>query len=665
MKKEKDYFKYVVLAVVLLIPFIYSFFYLKAYWDPYGKGNMDNLPIAIVNKDKGERGKDLAKQVIDSKSLKVDIVSEKVASDGLNNKEYYAVITIPGDFTESLESISSNNKKHPTITYSPNQKSNYLASQIIDRVVSTVEANLDNTINSEIINTLDKNLNGIPNQLGQISDGFSTMHNGIHTLNTGSKKLTDGGDKLYNSYKEYNKAIRKIQTSTALLESSMNEFNEGLNTLASSKESLIQFKNSTEQLTGTLNQVTTGSNTYTKSFNNYVKGINETLDITNSYAQYIIATYENQSIPTEYKPSIELYQYAKGITTKDSTTNLNKIETLKASGTTLNASNTTINQTLNRINKGVATLTKATSKLDELNAGVDKLQNASSQLVKDTNKLSAGIDAVSSYSDKIESSINELYNGNKTLNNGIEKLNGKVLLSKNTLDKKIIHTKNDLEKTNDLVEYSKSPVKVKKKEINKVNSYGTAFSPLFISIGLWIGCLMLYIILFFDKKRRFGILDENSNQYIKRTLCYHGLASISGIVLGILLSIFLDFNITNYFLYLFMIILVANTFTAIMNFLIMNFKDIGKFLALIILVLQLAASGGTFPIETVTKGFRWLHNLLPMTYTNNLFKECLISIESSLLTKNFIIVICIFLVFFVINLLLDLYREQFQFRKKS
>ena len=55
MEKKKNYFKYVVLGVVLLIPFIYSFFYLKAYWNPYGKGNMDNLPIAIVNQDKRKR----------------------------------------------------------------------------------------------------------------------------------------------------------------------------------------------------------------------------------------------------------------------------------------------------------------------------------------------------------------------------------------------------------------------------------------------------------------------------------------------------------------------------------------------------------------------------------------------------------------------------------
>lgn len=653
MEKKKNYFKYVVLGVVLLIPFIYSFFYLKAYWNPYGKGNMDNLPIAIVNQDKGEKGKDLTKQIIDSKSLKVNVVSSKKAEDGLNNKDYYAVITIPSDFTESLESVSTQNKKHPTITYSPNQKTNYLASQIIDRVVSTVEANLDNTINSEIIDTLEKNLNGIPNQLGQISDGFSTMHAGVDTLNTGSKKLTDGSSKLYNSYKEYNEAIRKIQSSTAFLASSMDEFNKGVDTLASSKDSLTALTMNVSKLANGLDQVTSGSNNFTQGITKYKESLDPTLEDTIKFATYIKSLYENPNVPEEYKPSIDLY--------KDALTDLVRADALKTKfENEIEGNNKTINATLNVINTQVSTLAKATTKLDELTTGVATLQKAANDLANGAKQLSEGMNTVSQYSNTIEESINELSKGNKTLNTGIETLKEKVLLSKNTLDTKIDTTKEDLEKTNNLTEYSKQPVTVEKKEVNKVDSYGTAFSPLFISIGLWIGSLMLYIVLFFDKEGRFKTLDATSNKLIKRTLSYHGLATISSIILGILLSLFLDFSITNYFLYLVAIVLAANAFTAIMNFLIVNFKDIGKFVALIILVLQLAASGGTFPIETVTKGFRWLHNFLPMTYTINLFKECLVTIENSLLIKNLIIVICIFLVFFIINILTDLYRQKKQ-----
>ena len=244
------------------------------------------------------------------------------------------------------------------------------------------------------------------------------------------------------------------------------------------------------------------------------------------------------------------------------------------------------------------------------------------------------------------------------MDQGITVLNTSVGSAKKELDNKIKTTKDEVKKVNGLKEYSKEPIKVETEEVNKVSSYGTAFSPLFISIALWVGSLMLFIVLYFDKEQRFGILGIDSNKYIKRTLAYHGLATLSGIVLGLLLQTLLDFDITNVLLYYLSIILISNCFLAIIEFLIERFGDIGKFLALIILVLQLGASGGTFPIETVTKGFRFLNPMLPMTYTIKLLKESLISIESKLLTNNLIIVFIIFLVFFIINLVFDYYKEK-------
>lgn len=97
---------------------------------------------------------------------------------------------------------------------------------------------------------------------------------------------------------------------------------------------------------------------------------------------------------------------------------------------------------------------------------------------------------------------------------------------------------------------------------------------------------------------------------------------------------------------------------AITQFLITNFKDIGKFIALILLVLQLAASGGTFPIETVTKGFRWMNNYLPMTYSINLLKESLVKVNTSLLTNSLIVLIVILIVFFVLNIARDFIKQK-------
>lgn len=159
------------------------------------------------------------------------------------------------------------------------------------------------------------------------------------------------------------------------------------------------------------------------------------------------------------------------------------------------------------------------------------------------------------------------------------------------------------------------------------------------------------------KTKDLDYLELIQKKRVKRTLAYHGLATLSGVLLAFLLQILLDFSITNIFLYYFVIVLVSNCFLAIIEFLIMNFGDIGKFVALIILVLQLAASGGTFPIETVTKGFRFLNPILPMTYTVKLIKETIVSIESSLLLQNLLIVGLIFVVFFIVNIVIDKIKE--------
>ena len=168
----------------------------------------------------------------------------------------------------------------------------------------------------------------------------------------------------------------------------------------------------------------------------------------------------------------------------------------------------------------------------------------------------------------------------------------------------------------------------------------------------------MYIVLYYDKEERFEVFGIQNKNYLQRSLAYHGLVTVSAIILGILLQLLLDFTITNIFLYYIAIILTANMFMAIIEFLIVNFGDIGKFVALILLVLQLAAAGGTFPIETVTKGFRFLNNFLPMKYTINILREALISIESNILVKNTAVVIIIFVVFLVINIINDIRKTK-------
>lgn len=649
-KKTNNWFKYVVIIAVLLVPFMYSFFYLKAYWNPYGKGNIDNLPVAVVNKDSGDKGKELIDNIKESKKLKLSVVSNDEATDGLNDGKYYAIISIPKDFTSSMNSASSTNKRHATITYSPNQKSNYLSSQIINTVVLTVEKNLDNTVNSKIVENLSDKLKAVPTQLNTISTGFGKLSEGTSQIENGASELKSGSEQLKNGINEaYNGSKTITDGVNASIENLKNDKSEAIDT---------------QTLNNIKNQVTSSVNaTFTDTYKNAI-GVQA--------VETVKAQYENNI--NLLKQGILANISAFGITDVDAYCNSSSVNPglanycssylgLVSLNNQLNDSSSVIYQSIynTAITSAQKSAVQTASNVSETVAkqvATSAKETATNKSIASLTPLQEGLNSLTSGLAKLNTGSNDLYNGTVKLNEGTTTLNNSVKASKVELDNKINSTKSEMKKVDGLSKYSKMPIKAETKEVNKVSSYGTAFSPLFISIALWVGSLMLFMVLYFDKEKRFGLLGIDSKKRVKRTLAYHGLASASGLILGILLQLLLDFSITNVLLYYVSIILIANCFLAIVEFLIETFGDIGKFIALIILVLQLAAAGGTFPIETVTKGFRWLHPLLPMTYTINLLKESLISVENNLLTQNMLYVFIIFIVFFGLNIILNFMKQK-------
>ena len=649
-KKTNSWFKYVVIIAVLLVPFMYSFFYLKAYWNPYGKGNIDNLPVAVVNKDSGDKGKELIDNIKESKKLKLSIVSNDEATDGLNDGKYYAIISIPKDFTSSMNSASSTNKRHATITYSPNQKSNYLSSQIINTVVLTVEKNLDNTVNSKIVENLSDKLKAVPTQLNTISTGFGKLSEGTSQIENGASELKSGSEQLKNGINEaYNGSKTITDGVNASIENLKNDKSEAIDT---------------QTLNNIKNQVTSSVNaTFTDTYKNAI-GVQA--------VETVKAQYENNI--NLLKQGILANISAFGITDVDAYCNSSSVNPglanycssylgLVSLNNQLNDSSSVIYQSIynTAITSAQKSAVQTASNVSETVAkqvATSAKETATNKSIASLTPLQEGLNSLTSGLAKLNTGSNDLYNGTVKLNEGTTTLNNSVKASKVELDNKISSTKSEMKKVDGLSKYSKMPIKAETKEVNKVSSYGTAFSPLFISIALWVGSLMLFMVLYFDKEKRFGLLGIDSKKRVKRTLAYHGLASVSGLILGILLQLLLDFSITNVLLYYVSIILIANCFLAIVEFLIETFGDIGKFIALIILVLQLAAAGGTFPIETVTKGFRWLHPLLPMTYTINLLKESLVSVENNLLTQNMLYVFIIFIVFFGLNIILNFMKQK-------
>ncbi|MCL1952247.1 MAG: YhgE/Pip family protein [Oscillospiraceae bacterium] len=173
-----------------------------------------------------------------------------------------------------------------------------------------------------------------------------------------------------------------------------------------------------------------------------------------------------------------------------------------------------------------------------------------------------------------------------------------------------------------LVAFAKAPVAVLASPVYPVQNYGTGFAPYFISLSLWVGALVLFIGVYLDTGGRFQILSSNTKNKRLRALGYIGIGLAESTLLGaVMLLMGLHVNHPLWFFaacWLFSLVCIA-----IMQVLIGRLKDVGKFIAIILLIFQLTSSGGTFPMHLEPRFFNLLYPFMPMTYSVNLFKEAI------------------------------------------
>lgn len=686
--KNSNAFKAIIFIVVMLIPLIYSFFYLKSYWNPYG--NLSDMQIAVVNLDKGKddknQGNEFVQSLKDSDTFKICEVSKDEAQEGMKKGNYYATIEIPENFTKCLESASTEDKQIAQVTYSPNQATNYLATQIVNSAVKTIELNLQSKIDKEIIANLASKLNEVPDSLQEISNGADTILNGTESLNDGIKQISDGTNTLSNSYKEFDEGVNSAYTGSTSLNSGISQVSDGVETLKNGGKSLDsaidQINQGADQLSSQgaegITELSTGVtdlNTGAKTLNDgvaeYVTGVNTLSENTEFFLNKLIKTAN--VLGDNCDPTLKAFAtQAQGFFAKDPKTNMNGFESVAVGGKKVTAGSNSLyagtqklakgTEKLGTLTNGIQSLKTALTQVKQgttsLNNGIATLQNGTTQLSKGSKSLETGLEKLSSSSSTVDNAISTLNEGSKTAYNGSNQLVEGVKTFKTSIDEGMQDTKEQLKSLNGIEEFGENPVEFKTEEYGKVDSYGIAFTPLFLCIGLWVGALMAYVVLYYDHDERFGIFGMNAKNKILQNLIYLGLGAAEGLLTGWLLKAGLGFEVQNMALYYGSSILIGITFMSIIQFLIRNFGDIGKFLALIILVLQLAAAGGTFPIETIDKAFQAVSPYLPMTYSIKLLREVLVPTASNFKGTYVGILVGIIAVTMLITFVVDIINKR-------
>lgn len=692
MKKDKI-FTIIIFMVVLLIPLIYSFFYLKSYWNPYG--NLSDMKIAVVNLDSGKdgsnEGNEFVKSLKESDTFNIQEVSEAEAEDGMKKGDYYATIKIPENFTECLKSASSEDKQIATVTYSPNQATNYLATQIVNSAVKTIQLNLQSKVDKEIIAELSNKLNEVPNSLQTISDGANSILNGAESLDSGIKQISDGTNQLSNSYSEFNAGVQSaysgsenlqsgiaqvssgvanLQAGSQNLDGAIDQINSGIDGMsangAESVTALVTGVNSLNENAGKLNSYATDGANLSKSL---ATDVNVYVGSVNAMQQELQALLTNSTVSSEEVKNV-LAKYSPTLSEKSSIAETSKklaqndgVASAYASGVYKGTSELLQKSSgLTQMFQGVQGLKSA---LAEVKKGTTTLKNGTNTLANGTQTLANGSATLTSGLAKLNSSSNQIDNAIKTINTGVSsasdgstQLVDGVQTFKTSINEGMETTKEQLKSLDGIEEFGEKPINFETEEYGKVDSYGIAFTPLFLCIGLWVGALMAYVVLYYDHDERFGILGITSKNKILQNVIYIAIGAVEGLVTGILLKAGLGYTVENMTLYYGASILIGITFMSIIQFLIRNFGDIGKFLALIVLVLQLAAAGGTFPIETIDKGFQAISPYLPMTYSIKLLREILVPTATNFKVQYIGILIGISVVTFAITGVVDIIKKR-------
>ena len=446
------------------------------------------------------------------------------------------------------------------------------------------------------LNYLNTNYNYFDTSLAQLKDGGNELLNGSNALTKGIKQAKDGSNKLVTATDK----LEKLNNSVNELSLKTNQLNEGV----------ISY-------VGGVNDLMNQSTNVSSLLINYVQ--NNPASLNDPNIQQIMAIFQNPD-------------------------NLNKLQLLNTGGNDLKSNIDLLNQNINLLSQNTQYLPVIHGKLVELNQGINQIDDSNLLINQGINQISSNLEKVTNASNEIDQGINGLTSGGKIVNGGINDLNkGEIELEKN-IDQGINTSLDEQKKLNGIDNYTANSFKLKNEAINPVANYGTAFAPYFMSLSLYIGGIMIFFGIYLDQDSRFQILSRKSNRPRLRTLIYLGIGLIQAFIIAFILHNILGIKVNNLGIYYLACCLVSVVFVSIIQFFMVFFKDVGKFLVILLLILQLTACGGTFPMETVPKFFNIIYPFMPMTYSVNLFREAISGNDISMVIGNIIVLLIILIV---------------------
>ena len=303
----------IVMIGISLIPALYNIIFLSSMWDPYGQ--LSDLPVAVVNNDKEASyngnsmsiGKDMVSNLKENKTLDFHFVDEEEGKKGLENGDYYMVVTLPSDLSEKAASILTDHPEQMQIDYQTSSGHSFIASKMSDSAMTQLKQNVSTNVTETYTKALFNKMVDLKDGMSQAASGSEKLTDGANQLVTGSQTLTtnlhslaDSSLTFSNGTEQFTKGLSSYVSGVEQLHLGLGNFNSGLVTYTGAVSQLDsglgQLSSKSPELVGGINQLYTGVESYTGGVSQLNAGLNQFSSGVSAYTNGVgnLATGANQ-----------------------------------------------------------------------------------------------------------------------------------------------------------------------------------------------------------------------------------------------------------------------------------------------------------------------------------------------------------------------------------
>ena len=641
----------VVIMGLAVIPCLYAWFNIFSNWDPYGQAATSQLSVAVASSDEGVKFEtarvNVGNKVIDNlkanKSIKwvfTDTADEAV--DGVRSGKYYAALVIDKNFTRDMVSFLGGNPEHPQIQYYENEKKNAIAPKITGKVKTTVQGEVNSSFVSTLAETLieasqymvatdnKKNISGNAldkmirmdqdlSMLKNMLNAYISMIDSAENLAKASQAVTEEMDNLMRTGSAltdtanaaYDSAIDQAGTVSDLVTNSINQMIGSIMSLQNTVNTALSGMDTDSLITGV--QATALADTS--------KGIQSTFDAAMKIGNYDTAENTKDQVAAV---DASMEQLTKDLAQLDAATGKTK-DDVAAYLKLLNADFDNVRASLHNL-QNVYQVSVKPQVNETLDSVGDSIKEAGKLLNISTTSIDELAGALGSYPNMMNMSKRSLEESLAQITDMQEKLEALItdMQSLNENEQyqqllKLIETDPEL-----IADFVSKPVAINNKALYAVANNGSGTAPFYLVLSIWVGALIQVAIVKTRVKNRkeFPKL-HNWEEYFGRYQFYFLVGQLQTLITVLGALFFVQIQCRHPVLFYLACAITSFAFTMLMYSLTYAMGTVGEAACVVLMVLQVAGSGGTFPVEVLPKLYQVLYRYMPFQYAMKAVRECI------------------------------------------